>query len=83
VVFRLAAVALKLSITSEMPAAQNRTAIKLRELTKPDLEEDCFFIGGICCNSLFGYRRVGFPFSVCAIASIRRSAHCWMPANEK
>jgi len=35
---------LKLSITSEMAAAQNRTAIKLRELMKPDLEKDCFFI---------------------------------------
>jgi hypothetical protein len=42
---RLDAVALKLSIISEMAAAQNRTASKFRELIKPDFEEYFFFIG--------------------------------------
>ena len=46
-VFRLDAVALKLSIAREMPAVHNMTANKLRELMKPDLEEICFFIDGL------------------------------------
>ena len=61
VVFRLDAVALKLSITSEMPTAQNRTAIKLRELMKPDLEDDFFFIGKLVVILFSLDRRTGFP----------------------
>jgi len=52
VAFRLDAVAVKLSIVSEMPAVHSRAATKLRELTKPDLEEEFLFMIRSCLISL-------------------------------
>ena len=42
--FLLDDLAATLNVANEIATVQNRTAIKLRELIKPDLEEDCFFI---------------------------------------
>jgi hypothetical protein len=46
VTFCFDGVAAKPTIASEMPPVHNRTATKLRELTKPDLEDEFFFMAG-------------------------------------
>ena len=56
---RFDAVALTLSITSEIPAVQRRSAIKLRELMKPDFADDFFFmVGFVAYLDLFVYRAI-------------------------